>query len=161
MRRHEFIALLGGALRPFAARTQQSKSIPRAGVLCQVCGAGTVLLALVLLPSLWLSKGWSQTSPEHPLIAFLGTSPKAAGWRYYSGFPQGMTQLGYVEGRDYTFVDRYADANRARLPLLAEEIVQLKPDVCSSPTAAVVAAREATTSIPIVGINMTDPSDWA
>jgi putative ABC transport system substrate-binding protein len=95
---------------------------------------------------------------QRPLIAFLGTSVKATGWRYYSGFPQGMTELGYVEGRDYTFADRYAEGDNARLPLLADEIVQLKPDVfVAGPTAGVVAAKSATTSIPIVGVNMTDP----
>jgi putative tryptophan/tyrosine transport system substrate-binding protein len=95
---------------------------------------------------------------QHPLIAFLGTTFKATGARYYSGFPQGMTELGYAEGRDYTIADRYANADCARLPLLADEIVQLKPDVfVASPTVAVVAAKRATTSIPIVGVNMTDP----
>jgi putative tryptophan/tyrosine transport system substrate-binding protein len=105
-----------------------------------------------------LAAGWSQTSPEHPLIAFLGTNSKAGGARYYSGFQQGMAELGYVEGRDYAFSDRYADGDNARLPLLADEIVQLKPDVfVATPTVGVVAAKRATTSIPIVGINMTDP----
>jgi putative tryptophan/tyrosine transport system substrate-binding protein len=100
----------------------------------------------------------SQTSPEHPLIAFLGTGTKAAAWRYYRGFPQGMTELGYAEDRDYLFVDRYANGDNARLPVLADEIVQLKPDVfVASPTVGVVAAKRATTSIPIVGVNMTDP----
>ena len=54
---------------------------------------------------------------QRPLIAFLGTSVKATGWRYYSGFPQGMTELGYVEGRDYTFADRYAEGDPANLKL--------------------------------------------
>ena len=69
-----------------------------------------------------------------------------------------MTELGYVGGRDYTFADRYAEGDNARLPLLADEIVRLKPDVfVATPTAAVVAAKRATSSIPIVGVNMTDP----
>jgi putative ABC transport system substrate-binding protein len=115
-------------------------------------------ILLIGSATLWTSDGWSQTSPEHPLIAFLGASVKAAGARYYSGFPQGMTELGYVEGRDYTFADRYAEGDNARLPLLADEIVRLKPDVfVATPTAAVVAAKRATSSIPIVGVNMTDP----
>jgi putative tryptophan/tyrosine transport system substrate-binding protein len=105
-----------------------------------------------------MSEVRSQPSPEHPLIAFLGTSPKAAAWRYYSGFPQGMTELGYVEGHDYTFAERYADGDNARLPLLAYGLAQLKPDVfVATPTAGAVAAKRATASIPIVGVNMTDP----
>jgi putative tryptophan/tyrosine transport system substrate-binding protein len=105
-----------------------------------------------------LAAGWAQTSPKHPLIAFLGMSAKAAGARYFSGFPQGMAELGYVEGRDYAFVDRYADGDPTRLPLLVDEIVQLKPDVfVATPSVVVIAAKHATTSIPIVGVNMTDP----
>jgi putative ABC transport system substrate-binding protein len=144
---------------PLTARPQQSSNkIPIVGVLWYAGSAGTFLLALLLLATLWMSDVWSQTSPEHPLIAFLGTSVKAAGARYYSGFPQGMTELGYVEGRDYIFADRYAEGDNARLPLLADEIVQPRPDVfVATPTAAVVAAKRATASIPIVGVNMTDP----
>jgi putative ABC transport system substrate-binding protein len=157
MKCRTFIRLLGmAAARPFIERAQQSpKRIPF-GVLWH--SATTCLLALVALTILWMSDGRSQTSPEHPLVAFLGTSFKATGWRYYSGFLQGMTELGYVEGRDYAFVDRYADGDNARLPLLADEIVQLKPDVfVATPAPGVVAAKRATTTIPIVGINMTDP----
>jgi hypothetical protein len=40
-----------------------------------------------------------------------------------------MRELGYLEGRDYGLEDRYADGDRSRLPLLAEELVRLKPDV--------------------------------
>ena len=95
---------------------------------------------------------------QHPLIGFLGTGFKATGARYYNGFPQGMTELGYVEGRDYIIAERYADGDNARLPLFADEIVRLKPDVfVASTTVAVVAAKRVTTNIPIVGANMTDP----
>src|SRR5262249_14709587 len=95
---------------------------------------------------------------QHPLIGFLGTGFKATGARYYNGFPQGMTELGYVEGRDYIIAERYADGDNARLPLFVDGIVRLKPDVfVASTTVAVVAAKRVTTSIPIVGANMTDP----
>ena len=54
-------------------------------------------------------------------------------------------------------MDRYADGDNARLPVLADEIVQLKPDVfVATPTVGVAAAKRATTGIPIVGVNMTD-----
>jgi hypothetical protein len=43
------------------------------------------------------------------------------GARYYSGFAIGMRELGYVEGRDYGFEDRYADGDASRLPSLVEE----------------------------------------
>ena len=69
-----------------------------------------------------------------------------------------MRELGYLEGRDYWLEDRYADGDVSRLPLLAEELVKLKPDVIvAATTAAVLAAKQVTASIPIVGVNVTDP----
>src|SRR5262249_56269778 len=89
---------------------------------------------------------------------FLGGSSKAPGARYYGGFSLGMRELGYLEGRDYGFEERYADGDASRLPLLAEELVRLKPDVIvAASTPRTLAAKQATASIPIVGVNLTDP----
>jgi putative ABC transport system substrate-binding protein len=69
-----------------------------------------------------------------------------------------MRELGYLEGRDYWLEDRYADGDVSRLPLLAEELVKLKPDVIvAATTPGVLAAKQATASIPIVGVNLADP----
>jgi putative ABC transport system substrate-binding protein len=93
-----------------------------------------------------------------PLIVFLAAGSKAASTRYYSGFPQGMRELGYLGNRDYMFEARYADGDGARLPALAKELLQLKPNtILAGPTVAVVAAKQTTDTIPIVGINMTNP----
>jgi putative tryptophan/tyrosine transport system substrate-binding protein len=95
---------------------------------------------------------------KRPLIGFLGSASKTSGARYYSGLPQGLKELGLLEGRDYLFEDRYADGVLSRLPSLAEQLVALQPTVLvTSNTAATVAAKRATASIPIVGIAMTDP----
>jgi len=40
-----------------------------------------------------------------------------------------MQDFGYVDGRDYEVENRCADSDASRLPLLAEELVRLKPDV--------------------------------
>ena len=45
-----------------------------------------------------------------------------------------MRELGYLEGRDYGVEDRYADGDVSRLPVLAEELVRLKPDVIVAAT---------------------------
>jgi putative ABC transport system substrate-binding protein len=69
-----------------------------------------------------------------------------------------MRDLGYLESRDYGFEDRYADGDVSRLPSLAEELVRLKPDVIvATTTPGAVAAKQATATIPIVGVNLTDP----
>src|ERR1700730_3004035 len=70
----------------------------------------------------WPLAARAQQSAKLPTIAFLVVGSKGAGAPYYSGFPQGMRELGYVEGRDYTFTDRYAEGDEARLPLLAKEL---------------------------------------
>jgi putative tryptophan/tyrosine transport system substrate-binding protein len=107
----------------------------------------------------WPCNGLAQSQPKRPLIGFLGASSKAAGARFYrSGFPLGMRELGYLEGRDYGVEDRYADGDASRLRLLAQELVRLKPDVILvATTPGVLAAKQATASIPIVGVNITDP----
>ena len=106
----------------------------------------------------WPCNGWAQSPPKRPLIGFLGAASKAKATRYYDGFALGMRELGYLEGRDYGFLDRYADGDASRLPSLAEELVRLKPDVIvATTTPGAVAAKQATATIPIVGVNLTDP----
>jgi putative ABC transport system substrate-binding protein len=106
----------------------------------------------------WPCNGLAESPPKRPLIGFLVSASKSAGTRYYSGFPLGMRDLGYLEGRDYGLEERYADGDVSRLPLLAEELVRLKPDVIvAGATPSVLAAKQATASTPIVGVNLTDP----
>jgi putative ABC transport system substrate-binding protein len=70
---------------------------------------------------------------------------------YYRAFPEGMRELGYVEGKNLVIEWRYADGNFDRLPALAAELVQLKVDVIvTAGTAATSAAQKATTTVPIV-----------
>ncbi len=66
-------------------------------------------------------------------------------------FLQGMRDLGYVEGRNFDIVYRFSEGYQDRLPALAEELIQLKPNaILASAVVAAVAARKATASIPIV-----------
>jgi putative ABC transport system substrate-binding protein len=62
-----------------------------------------------------------------------------------------MRDLGYIDGRDFDLVSRYAEGFQDRLPALAQEIVDLKPDVIvAAAVNAAVPARAATSMIPIV-----------
>ena len=115
-------------------------------------------IALAGVAAAWPCNGFAQSSQKRPLIGFLLASSKATGASYYSGFPLGMQELGYLAGRDYGLEDRYADGDTSRLPLLAEELVRLKPDaIVTATTPGVLAVKRITASIPIVGINLTDP----
>ena len=93
-----------------------------------------------------------------PVIGLLGPGSKRQSKRFNDGFPLGMQQHGYVEGRDYILESRYADGALAQLPMLANELVQLKPVVIvAGTTNAAVAAKKQTATIPIVGVNLFDP----
>ena len=106
----------------------------------------------------WPLGTWAQTPSKRPLIGFLAPASKATSERFHDGFPQGMRELGYLEARDYTLEARYADGDVSRLPLLAKELVRLEPSLIVAGAApAALASKQATTSIPIVGVNVNDP----
>ena len=87
----------------------------------------------------------------------------ALGSRTEDGAPppalrQALAQLGYVEGKTVTYVGRWAESMRERLPALAVELVDLKVDVIVTVTSgAARAARNASSAIPIVMALSTDP----
>jgi putative ABC transport system substrate-binding protein len=108
---------------------------------------GLGALCLTGLPS-----ALAQVSPKRlPLIGWLsGGAPKAVVAALPS-FLEGFRDLGYVEGRDFDLVARFAVGVQDRLPALAEEIVGLKPHVIVAAAASsAVPLRQATATIPIV-----------
>jgi len=75
-----------------------------------------------------------------------------------AGLRQALAQLGYVEGKNVTYVGRWAESMRARLPALAVELVDLKVDVIVTVTSgAARAARNASSATPIVMALSSDP----
>jgi putative tryptophan/tyrosine transport system substrate-binding protein len=73
-------------------------------------------------------------------------------------FRQGLRDLGYVEGRNISIEQRWADGRSERLPALAAELVRFPPDVIFAPvTQAALAAQRATGDIPIVVATAADP----
>ena len=73
-------------------------------------------------------------------------------------FLGGLRDLGYVEGRTVVVERRSADGDYAKLPALAAELVGLKPDIIVAfLTQPAVAAKDATTTIPIVMVATSDP----
>jgi len=73
-------------------------------------------------------------------------------------FRDGLTKLGYVEGKTILVEESYADGDPQRLTLLAREIVDSKPDVIVAiAAAATAAARQATSTIPIVMTHAGNP----
>src|SRR5437762_4178695 len=74
-------------------------------------------------------------------------------------FRQGLRDLGYVEGRNVVIEYRDAEGKVERLPTLAAELVALKVDVfvAGGATITALAAKQATTTIPIVLAFVADP----
>jgi putative tryptophan/tyrosine transport system substrate-binding protein len=108
--------------------------------------------------------GWpfgarAQQAPRRrPLQGYLITGTKDGLAHSVSAFLSRLQDLGYVEGQNIEIVTRYADADSTRLPLLADELVRLRPDliVALDPPAA-LAAKKATASIPIIAAILNDP----
>ena len=73
-------------------------------------------------------------------------------------FRQGLRELGYIEGQNIVIDYRAADGRIERLPGLASELVRAKPDIIVAvATAAARAAKQATSTIPIVATAMGEP----
>ena len=93
-----------------------------------------------------------------PRIGFLGNGDPTSGEPQLKAFHQGLRELGWIEGRTFTIVYRWAEGDSARLPALVAELVQAKVDVIVlSGTPAIAAAQTATRTIPVVFVLLVDP----
>ena len=101
----------------------------------------------------------AQPSRQVPRIGFLSYgAPTTIASPEREAFRQGLRELGWIEGQTVTIEYRWAEGNPQRLPALARDLVQLKVDVIvTSGTGAVRAAKEATSTIPIVFESGSDP----
>ena len=100
----------------------------------------------------------AETRAREPYrIGFLLPSNVAAGSRAAEAFRQGLRDLGYVEGRDIVVEYRAADGRLELLPALASELVAKKVDVIVTVGSGVAAAKQATTTIPVVMRSTSDP----
>ena len=91
-------------------------------------------------------------------IGHLIGGTEAGSSRVSVGLIEGLRDLGYIEGRDYVVEYRYAEGRYDRFPDLAAELVRLNVDVVVLGTpAAIPAMRKATSTIPIIMSNVSDP----
>jgi putative ABC transport system substrate-binding protein len=91
-------------------------------------------------------------------IGHLSGSSETASRPFLDAFRDGMRALGYAEGKNWVLDEQYAGANMERLPSLAQALIQRKPDVLLvSTTPGNIAAKSATSTIPIVMVLVADP----
>ncbi len=84
-------------------------------------------------------------------IGWLSTGSTTSHGLLLEGFREGLRELGYTEGKNIAIEYRWAEGRVDRLPQLATELVQLKVDVLvTAGSPGILAAKQATTTIPIV-----------
>lgn len=99
-----------------------------------------------------------QRKTWHIGVLFFASSNSLLSQRGVPIFRHRLHELGYVEGKTVVIDERYADANPQRLTELAHELAARKVDVIvASAVTATIAAREATSTIPIVMLHAGSP----
>jgi putative ABC transport system substrate-binding protein len=98
-------------------------------------------------------------APERPRrIGWLGGPTRQAAQPFIQPFLQGLRDLGWVEGRNLAIEWRFAGGKAERLPELVAELVQLRVELIVVPsTPTVLAAKKATSTIPLVSVAGNDP----
>jgi len=100
----------------------------------------------------------AQQPKKVPRIGYLAPGSPASDSPRIDPFRQGLRELGYTEGQDIVIELRFAEGKSERLPAIVAELIQLKVDVIVlSGTPAARAAKQATSTIPIVMGTSADP----
>jgi putative ABC transport system substrate-binding protein len=97
--------------------------------------------------------------PAVPVIGYLNSGTAEAGAQGLEAFRQGLTETGYVEGRNVKIEFRWADYRYDRHPTLVADLIRLNVAliVARGAANAVLAAKQATQTIPIVFVIASDP----
>jgi ABC-type uncharacterized transport system substrate-binding protein len=93
-----------------------------------------------------------------PIVGYLSSLGRDVSVQFDAAFRRGLSQMGYVEGRNVSIEYRWITDNYDQLPAMAADLVQRQVGViCALGPPAVLAAKAATTNIPIVFVTGADP----
>jgi len=107
--------------------------------------------------AVWPLAARAQPSPA-PVVGFLGSASASSFAPMVAAFQDGLNQLGYVDGRNVTVEYHWAEGNYDQLPWFATDLVDRKvAAIVSAGAPAALAAKNATTTIPIVFLSGVDP----
>jgi putative ABC transport system substrate-binding protein len=106
----------------------------------------------------WPLAARAQQRAKLPTIGFLGAGTSSSHGQWAAAFVQRLHELGWIEGRTIAIEYRWAEGRTERFDEIAAEFVRRKVNVIvTSATAAIVAAKQATSVIPIVFAAAGDP----
>jgi putative tryptophan/tyrosine transport system substrate-binding protein len=110
-----------------------------------------------LAASAWAVAARAQQAGRLPTIGFLGVSTPP-GWSHYvTAFRQRLGELGWIEGRTVAIEYRWAEGRGERFAEIAAEFIRNNVDIIVTGGGAVVTAKQATSTIPIVFALANDP----
>jgi putative ABC transport system substrate-binding protein len=113
---------------------------------------------LLLATNMMAARAVRAQQKAMPVIGFLNSGLPDTDLSFLAAFRQGLGDAGFMEGKNVAIDPRWAEGRYDRLPVLVGDLVSRKVDVIAAGgDAAVIAAKDATSTIPIVFFNGGDP----
>src|SRR4051794_22364369 len=95
--------------------------------------------------------------PATPVVGFLRGTSSASFEHILTAFRRGLTEVGFVEGRNVVIEQRWAEGRNDRLAALMTDLINRQAAVIVANTAGALAAKAAATTVPVVFATGTDP----
>src|SRR5258707_948998 len=92
-----------------------------------------------------------------PVVGFLRSTPSASFEHLLAAFRRGLTESGFVEGRNVVIEQRWAEGRNDRLSALVADLIDRKAAVIVANTPGALAAKAAATTVPVVFATGSDP----